>query len=103
MQTMPTLRRVLSVSLSKELARKVERLAKEEDRTISEMFREAFRRYSSQHTRRTKEAAKRLLDKESPRGDEDISRSALTISNGDPKCMVRALIDKGNRDGPDSR
>lgn len=42
---MSTHTRVLSVSLPEEMANQVEALAKNEHRTISELFREAFRRY----------------------------------------------------------
>ena len=40
--------RVFSISLPAEMAKQVETLAKQEQRTISELFREAFRNYRTQ-------------------------------------------------------
>jgi len=45
---MPTQTRVLSISLPAEMAKEAETLAKREQRTISELFREAFRSYRAQ-------------------------------------------------------
>jgi metal-responsive CopG/Arc/MetJ family transcriptional regulator len=76
---MPTINqtRKFTISFPEDLARKVDRLAKEESRNTSELFREAFRTYFAQQVgarmRRTQELAqttnvytksdtKRLLD-----------------------------------------
>ena len=47
--------RVYTISLPPELAQKAEDLAKRDSRTMSELFREAFRAYYAQQTRRTLE------------------------------------------------
>jgi len=44
--------RVYTISLPAELAKKAEALAKRDSRTISELFREAFRSYYAQQARR---------------------------------------------------
>jgi CopG family transcriptional regulator / antitoxin EndoAI len=44
--------RVYTISLPVELAQKAEALAKRDSRTMSELFREAFRTYYSQQARR---------------------------------------------------
>jgi len=45
--------RVYTISLPPELAQKAEALAQRDSRTMSELFREAFRSYSAQQARRT--------------------------------------------------
>ena len=45
--------RVYTISLPAELALKAEALAKRDSRTMSELFREAFRSYYAQQARRT--------------------------------------------------
>jgi CopG family transcriptional regulator/antitoxin EndoAI len=47
--------RVYTISLPPELARKAEALAKRDSRTMSELFREAFRTYYAQRARTTLE------------------------------------------------
>lgn len=47
--------RVYTISLPAELALKAEALAKRDSRTMSELFREAFRSYYAQQARRTLE------------------------------------------------
>ncbi len=47
--------RVYTISLPPELALKAEALAKRDSRTMSELFREAFRSYYAQQARRTLE------------------------------------------------
>jgi predicted DNA-binding protein len=47
--------RVYTISLPAELALKAEALAKRDSRTMSELFREAFRTYYAQQARRTLE------------------------------------------------
>ena len=44
---------VYTISLPPELAQKAEALAQRDSRTMSELFREAFRTYSAQQARRT--------------------------------------------------
>lgn len=45
--------RVYTISLPPELAQRAEALARRDSRTMSELFREAFRTYSAQQARRT--------------------------------------------------
>jgi predicted transcriptional regulator len=45
--------KVYTISLPPELAQRAEALAQEDSRTMSELFREAFRTYSAQRARRT--------------------------------------------------
>ena len=45
--------KVYTISLPPELAQKAEALAQRDSRTMSELFREAFRTYSAQEARRT--------------------------------------------------
>jgi len=45
--------RVFTISLPPELAQKAEALAQRDSRTMSELFREAFRMYSAQQAQRT--------------------------------------------------
>jgi CopG family transcriptional regulator/antitoxin EndoAI len=45
--------RVYTISLPPELAKKAEALAKRDSRSMSELFREAFRTYYAQQARRT--------------------------------------------------
>ena len=45
--------RVYTISLPPELAKRAEALAKRDSRTMSELFREAFRSYYAQEARRT--------------------------------------------------
>jgi CopG family transcriptional regulator/antitoxin EndoAI len=47
--------RVYTISLPPELAQKAEALAKRDSRTMSELFREAFRTYYAQQSRKTLE------------------------------------------------
>lgn len=47
--------RVFTISLPAELAAKAEALAKRDSRSMSELFREAFRTYYAQQARRTLE------------------------------------------------
>jgi CopG family transcriptional regulator / antitoxin EndoAI len=47
--------RVYTISLPPELAQKAEALAKRDSRTMSELFREAFRAYYAQQARKTLE------------------------------------------------
>ncbi len=45
--------KVYTISLPPELAQRAEELAQRDSRTMSELFREAFRAYSAQQARRT--------------------------------------------------
>jgi metal-responsive CopG/Arc/MetJ family transcriptional regulator len=62
MPTSSKKQKTFTISFPDDLARKVERLAKQESRNISELFREAFRTYAAQQAaaavRRAQELAK---------------------------------------------
>jgi CopG family transcriptional regulator/antitoxin EndoAI len=45
--------RIITISLPPDLAQKAEALARRDSRTMSELFREAFRAYYAQQTRKT--------------------------------------------------
>jgi metal-responsive CopG/Arc/MetJ family transcriptional regulator len=51
--------RVFTISFPEDLAQQVERVAQEESRTISELFREAFRTYRVDRAHRILEIARR--------------------------------------------
>jgi metal-responsive CopG/Arc/MetJ family transcriptional regulator len=61
MATQPRTRRTFTVSFPAKLAEQVERIAEEESRTMSELFREAFRAYREREVRR-------VLDESNARG-----------------------------------
>jgi predicted transcriptional regulator len=58
--------RVFTVSFPPELAHQVDALAKEECRSISELFREAFRTYKSERRHRKLETARAEAAKHGP-------------------------------------
>ena len=49
--------KVYSISMPPEMAKQAEKLAKKENRTMSELFREALRRYQQQEEQRPSSAA----------------------------------------------
>lgn len=60
--------KVYTISLPPELAQKAEALAKRDSRTMSELFREAFRTYSAQQARRTLEELGDYAAARNPKG-----------------------------------
>jgi CopG family transcriptional regulator/antitoxin EndoAI len=90
MLDMPTSRtsRVYTISLPPELAQKAEALAKRDSRTMSELFREAFRAYYSQQARRTL---------------EDIGEYAATRNPGYTEADVPRLIQEVRSAKPNRR
>ena len=60
--------RVYTISLPPELAQKAEALAQRDSRTMSELFREAFRAYSAQQARRTLDELGEYPEGRNPRG-----------------------------------
>jgi CopG family transcriptional regulator/antitoxin EndoAI len=80
--------RVYTISLPPELALKAEALAKRDSRTMSELFREAFRSYYAQQARRTL---------------EDIGEYAATRNPGYTEADVPRLIKEVRRDKPARR
>ena len=64
--------RVFSISFPEELAKQVVSVAAEESRTISELFREAFRTYQMERVQRKLMAARRITaERISLQGPED--------------------------------
>jgi CopG family transcriptional regulator/antitoxin EndoAI len=80
--------RVYTISLPPELALKAEALAKRDSRTMSELFREAFRSYYAQQARRTL---------------EDIGEYAASRNPGYTDADVPRLIKEVRHDRPDRR
>jgi CopG family transcriptional regulator/antitoxin EndoAI len=80
--------RVYTISLPPELALKAEALAKRDSRTMSELFREAFRSYYAQQARRTL---------------EDIGDYAAGRNPGYTDADVPRLIKEVRRDKPNRR
>ena len=69
-------RRTFTVSFPPDLANQVERLAKQESRTTSELFREAFRTYRAQQLRKALDGLNALGRKDNHKGytPEDVGR-----------------------------
>jgi CopG family transcriptional regulator/antitoxin EndoAI len=68
--------RVYTISLPPELAQKAEALAKRDSRTMSELFREAFRAYYAQQARKTLEEIGEYAASHNPGGytEADVPR-----------------------------
>lgn len=68
--------KVYTISLPPELAQRAEALARQDSRTMSELFREAFRAYSAQQARRTLEELGEYAAARNPKGytEADIPR-----------------------------
>ncbi len=68
--------RVFSISLPPDLAEKAERLAQQESRTMSELFREAFRVYYARDPRRKLAEIGEYASTRNPNGyaEEDVPR-----------------------------
>jgi CopG family transcriptional regulator / antitoxin EndoAI len=68
--------KVYTISLPPELAQRAEALARRDCRTMSELFREAFRTYSAQQARRTLEELGKYAAGRNPQGytEADVPR-----------------------------
>ena len=68
--------KVYTISLPPELAQMAEALAKRDSRTMSELFREAFRTYSAQQARRTLDELGEYAEGRNPKGytEADVPR-----------------------------
>ena len=68
--------RTFTISFPPDLAEQVERLAKKESRTTSELFREAFRAYRTERIRKASEALQTLAEARDSEeyGPEDVER-----------------------------
>ena len=77
--------RVYTISLPAELAQKAEALAKRDSRTMSELFREAFRAYYAQRARRTLEEIGEYAASRNPGYSEaDVPRLVKEIRDDKP-------------------
>lgn len=68
--------RTFTISFPPELAEQVELTAKAENRTTSELFREAFRTYQSQRMRRVLRESQQEFQRNNPAGytENDVAR-----------------------------
>jgi CopG family transcriptional regulator / antitoxin EndoAI len=78
--------RVYTISLPPELAQKAEALAKRDSRTMSELFREAFRAYYAQQARTTLEEIGEYAASRNPGGynEADIPRLIQEVRTEKP-------------------
>ena len=64
--------KVYTISLPPELAQRAEALAQRDSRTMSELFREAFRTYSAQQARRTLDELGEYAADRNPKGYTEV-------------------------------
>jgi predicted DNA-binding protein len=64
--------RVYTISLPPELAQRAEALAQRDSRTMSELFREAFRTYSAQQARTTLDELGEYAARRNPKGYTEV-------------------------------
>jgi len=78
---------VYTISLPPELAQRAEALAKRDSRTMSELFREAFRAYSGQQTRRTLDELGEYAAGHNPQGytEADVPRLIKEVRAEKPR------------------
>jgi metal-responsive CopG/Arc/MetJ family transcriptional regulator len=76
--------RVFTISLPPELADKAEAMAQRDSRTMSELFREAFRAYLAQDIRRVMDDIGAYAETRNPHGytEEDIPRLIQEVRAG---------------------
>ena len=76
-----------TISLPPELAQRAEALAKRDSRTMSELFREAFRAYSGQQTRRTLDELGEYAAGHNPQGytEADVPRLIKEVRAEKPR------------------
>jgi CopG family transcriptional regulator/antitoxin EndoAI len=75
--------RVYTISLPPELAKKAEALAKRDSRSMSELFREAFREYYAQQARKTLLEIGEYANSRNPGyAEADVSRLIKEVRTG---------------------
>jgi len=85
--------RVYTISLPPELALKAETLAKRDSRTMSELFREAFRSYYAQQARRTLEEIGEYAASRNPGyTEDDVPRLIKAVRGGKPSRRLARSI-----------
>ena len=86
---MATARRskVYTISLPPELAQKAEALAQRDSRTMSELFREAFRTYSAQQARTMLDELGEYAERRNPKGytEADLPRLIQQVRAEKPR------------------
>ena len=84
--------RVYTISLPTELAQKAEALAQRDSRTMSELFREAFRTYSAQQARSTLDDLGEYAAGRNPKGytEADVPRLIQEVRAEKPHRKVRS-------------
>jgi CopG family transcriptional regulator/antitoxin EndoAI len=77
--------RVYTISLPAELAQKAEALARRDSRTMSELFRDAFRTYYAEESRRTLEEIGEYAASRNPGYTQaDVPRVIAEVRRGKP-------------------
>lgn len=79
--------KVYTISLPPELARMAEALAQRDSRTMSELFREAFRTYSAQQARKTLDELGEYAEGRNPKGytEADVPRLIRQVRAEKPR------------------
>lgn len=79
--------KVYTISLPPELAQKAEALAQRDSRTMSELFREAFRTYSAQRSRTTLDELGEYAAGRNPKGytEADVPRLVKEARSEKPR------------------
>lgn len=79
--------KVYTISLPPELAQRAEELARRDSRTMSELFREAFRTYSAQQARQTLNELGEYASTRNPKGyrESDVPRLIQEVRAEEPR------------------
>jgi CopG family transcriptional regulator / antitoxin EndoAI len=79
--------KVYTISLPPELAQRAEALAQRDSRTMSELFREAFRTYAAQQARRTLDELGEYAEGRNPQGytEADVPRLIEEVRTQKPR------------------
>jgi predicted transcriptional regulator len=79
--------KVYTISLPPELAQRAEALASRDSRTMSELFREAFRTYSAQQARRTLDELGEYAEGHNPKGftEDDVPQLIQQVRAEKPR------------------
>ncbi len=79
--------KVYTISLPPELAQRAEELAQRDSRTMSELFREAFRTYSAQQSRRALDELGEYAEGRNPKGytETDVPRLIQEVRAEKPR------------------
>jgi predicted transcriptional regulator len=83
----PRKSKVYTISLPPDLAQRAEALAERDSRTMSELFREAFRVYSAQQARRTLDEFGEYAETRNPKGytEADVPRLIQQVRAEKPR------------------